>query len=72
MLPSVLDKAFKIESSIWIKVFLSSAFFKTISNFFCYNWGFYKATIWANICSYKPEGVIAKLITETLTKISGG
>ena len=72
ILPSVLERAFRIESSICISVFLSSAFFITISNFFCYSWGFSNATIWANICSSNPEGVIAKLITETLTNISGG
>lgn len=72
MLPPVLERAFKMESSMLIRVFLSSAFLVTISNFFCSICGFSRATICANICSSSPEGVIAKLMTETLTNISGG
>lgn len=34
--PYVLESALRIESSISIKVFLSSAFFITMSSFFCY------------------------------------
>lgn len=72
MLPPVLDSAARMESSMLIRVFLSSAFLVTISSFFCYICGFSKATICASICSSSPEGVIAKLMTDTFTKISGG
>jgi hypothetical protein len=72
MLPSVLDNALRIESSISISIFLSCEFLRTISSFFYYNCGFSSATICANICYSNPEGVIAKLIIVTLTKIYGG
>ena len=58
-------------SSIFNSSFLSAAFLFTISDFLNSSYGFSIATIWANICSSRPEGVIAKFIIVTLTDVSG-
>ena len=68
----MLDKALRIEFSMLMRVFLSWLFLSTMSSFFCSSWGFYRATIWASICYSRPEGVMAKLMMATLTKVSGG
>jgi|LauGreDrversion4_2_1035121.scaffolds.fasta_scaffold934805_1 hypothetical protein len=62
---------FKMISSILRSSFLSAAFLLTISPFLNSNWGFSIATIYANIYSSSPDGVIAKFIIVTLTLVSG-
>lgn len=58
-------------SSISYNFLLSSAFFLTMLDFSISRVGYSNPTIMANIWSSNPEGVIAKFIIQTLTKVSG-
>lgn len=69
--PLVSERLLNILSSILTNSFLSYAFFLTISVFLFSKFGFSNATIYANIYSSSPNGVMAKFIIVTFTDVSG-